>query len=714
MILFTHARFKNFRILRDTQLEFSTNRDKPLTVIRGENASGKTTILWALQWAFWGDVILPDGGRSYRLHPLDWDLSDGPCEISVQITFETEVDAEGTTGIPRRYSLNRQCVEEVNAEGSFSRHSHTLSLYELTDQGTLLKSHPDDFLSAILPRELREVFFTDGARVLSFTGAELSNTTKRKRVQDAIRALLGIDLLEHARGHVKWVMSEINSQLRESSGDDFLKEISGKIARAQSELDEQTRIRDSAADQWGQFEGMYAETSSQLSAALTKGNREELAADLDAADADAKRYRQQIDDCLRMRSDLFKDANLPAGLLYRQMLVAREQLSQLEQANQIPRSYFPVLQQRLELKKCICGEDLAPEDAHWQHIMALMEDQKEADEASVRLTQLVASATKFIAPDRTGHEWLMRLKDLWKMQSSAEAGWRDAESKKRSLNLRINDLPNTDVKQLQAHKDDLLRQRDRALETRASADTSIARLNQEVSTLLVDQKNWMRRQSRYLEQHAQLEATQDLVTVIEQTLLNIQHTKVGEVSEKMNDYFLQMIGAGQDGDIVQRAAIGPDFGIVVYGLGDKNLDPDQDLSGAQRRSLTIAFILAVTTVSGVTAPSVIDTPISELSGAVRTECLRIMSELSQQLILFLTRSDIEGVEAVIDKHAGTVTTISNSTHYPQFLVNQPSEDKATAMICKCTHRQYCRLCERNGDAFGSLLKPRTETTGATV
>lgn len=714
MILFTHARFKNFRILRDTQLEFSTDRDKPLTVIRGENASGKTTILWALQWAFWGDVILPDGGRNYRLHPLDWDPSDGPCEISVQITFVTEVDGEGTTGIPRKYSVNRQSVEEVSTDGSFSRHSHTLSLYELTDQGTLLKTHPDVFLSAILPQELREVFFTDGARVLSFTGAELSNTTKRKRVQDAIRALLGIDLLEHARDHVKWVMSDINSQLKESSGDDFLKEISGKIARAQGELEEQTQFRDSAAKQWEQFEVMYAETSSQLATALTKGNREELAAGLGEADVAAKRYRQQIEECLRMRSDLFKDVNLPAGLLYRQMLAAREHLSQLEQANQIPRSYFPVLQQRIELKKCICGEDLNPEDAHWQHIMALMEDQKEADEASVRLTQLVASATKFISPDRTGHEWLKRVKDLWQLQSNAEEGWRDADSKKRSLNLLIDELPDTDVNLLQTHKDDLLHQRDRALESRASADTSIARLNQDLSELLVNQKNWMRRQSRYREQHAQLEATQDLVAIIEQTYQTIQHTKVAEVSEKMNDYFLQMIGAGQDGDIVQRAAIGPDFSIVVYGLGDKNLDPDQDLSGAQRRSLTIAFILAVTTVSGVTAPSVIDTPISELSGAVRTECLRIMSELSQQLILFLTRSDIEGVEGVIDKHAGKVMTISNSTHYPKFLVNQPSEDKATAMICPCNHRQYCRICGRIGDDSGSSLHLRMDTTGATV
>ena len=39
------AEFKNFRLLRDLDLEFSTDSTKRLTVIRAENETGKTTIL---------------------------------------------------------------------------------------------------------------------------------------------------------------------------------------------------------------------------------------------------------------------------------------------------------------------------------------------------------------------------------------------------------------------------------------------------------------------------------------------------------------------------------------------------------------------------------------------------------------------------------------------------------------------------------------------
>ena len=65
------ARFHNFRILGDLEIEFSTQPDRNLTVIRAENASGKTTILTALQWGLFGHDALPGRGpREFRLHPI--------------------------------------------------------------------------------------------------------------------------------------------------------------------------------------------------------------------------------------------------------------------------------------------------------------------------------------------------------------------------------------------------------------------------------------------------------------------------------------------------------------------------------------------------------------------------------------------------------------------------------------------------------------------
>ena len=53
------AEFENFRLLRGTELTFSTDPERNLTVISAANETGKTTILTALQWALYGDVALP-------------------------------------------------------------------------------------------------------------------------------------------------------------------------------------------------------------------------------------------------------------------------------------------------------------------------------------------------------------------------------------------------------------------------------------------------------------------------------------------------------------------------------------------------------------------------------------------------------------------------------------------------------------------------------
>ena len=54
------ARIHNFKLLRSIDLSFGVNRGKPLTVIRAENGSGKTSTLQALRWALYGKDVLED------------------------------------------------------------------------------------------------------------------------------------------------------------------------------------------------------------------------------------------------------------------------------------------------------------------------------------------------------------------------------------------------------------------------------------------------------------------------------------------------------------------------------------------------------------------------------------------------------------------------------------------------------------------------------
>ncbi|WP_410254047.1 ATP-binding protein [Sodalinema sp.] len=57
------AEISNFRLLKSLKLDFSCDKEKPLTVIRAANETGKTTCQTALIWCLYGSKAL---GRPFE------------------------------------------------------------------------------------------------------------------------------------------------------------------------------------------------------------------------------------------------------------------------------------------------------------------------------------------------------------------------------------------------------------------------------------------------------------------------------------------------------------------------------------------------------------------------------------------------------------------------------------------------------------------------
>lgn len=146
------AEFENFRLLRHLDLDFSTDSAKKLTVIRAENETGKTTILNGLQWALYGDDALPGRGRDYRLHPIDWDVSEGEqIPISVQVDFEITKFRRGREDlIKEQYRIIRSAYETLHGVGQI-RTPSTVKLFELTDRGSEPIEPPEALIHEELP-----------------------------------------------------------------------------------------------------------------------------------------------------------------------------------------------------------------------------------------------------------------------------------------------------------------------------------------------------------------------------------------------------------------------------------------------------------------------------------------------------------------------------------------------------------------------------------
>ena len=456
--------------------------------------------------------------------------------------------------------------------------------------------------------------------------------------------------------------------------------------------------------QFGAFDEKVDEIDRKIASALQKGDKEKLRKDLDRTRAEIKQLDSQLSAANKEHSALFRSRSIATDLLAPVLAAAYDKLEELHDQGKIPNTTIPVLQDRLDADVCICGETLEPDhpggNKRRAHIQKLIDDSQRADEIQEIITDLYYSAKP---PQGVNTEspsmWLEEYKKVVERRDGIQALRDEAGRKYRGLNTQLDSLPDTDIQGLRETRRQYKSQRDRYLSKQSAIETQLTGLKRDREKLEAERDRLLREQNKGAHILAELDVTQDVIKVLQNAYERITTEELLKVSELMNSIFLEMIGADpEQGAIIRRAEISREFDIIVFGPSDRTLNPDRDLNGASRRALTLAFILALTRVSEVEAPNVIDTPLGMTSGFVKRSILRTAVRESAQLILFLTHDEISGCDEIIDEAAGVVFTLTNPAHYPKMLVNDPNVIERKVLFCACNHRSVCERCERRTDA----------------
>ena len=698
------AEFENYRLLRQLYLEFSTDKTRKLTVIRAENESGKTTILNGLQWALYGDDALPEKGRGYRLHPIDWDASEGKrVPISVLVDFEITKQQRSRRGIietKEQYRIIRSVYETLDGV----RKDQTVNLFHLTDKGGVPIEPPEVWIRDELPSELKEVFFTDGDRALSFIEATVNLRIKRERVEKAIESLLGLGVIENALKHVRKTASEVNKEAKRIGSGDQLTQIAADVEQIEKDSEDlEEKIKDSKS-QFAALEEKRAEIQNLIDSSLSKGNQEDLKLNIRETEAQLKRIDNQRTVASKEHTNFFAGLPLTRDILAPTLKKGLEKLNELRSQGKLPNATIPVLEERLNATTCICGESLDPhcdDGTHRRnHIQHLIDDSRKADALQNKLTELYYGSLTLLPQQITDDEhWVAMYAKVADLRYDLENQRKEQVKKLNDYEIQLERMPDTGIKELLITRRQYEAQRDRFYADQVRYETRLEGLKVEHKKLASQRENLLRQQRRGARILGRLEVTSDIERVLKDSYERITNEELTKVSQLMNVIFLEMIGADPDqGAIIQKAEISKDFDILVYGPNDRALNPDRDLNGASRRALTLAFILALTKVSEFEAPNVIDTPLGMMSGYVKRSVLKTAIRESSQLVLFLTRSEIADCEEILDAEAGRVITLTNPAHYPRMLVNDPQMKERKVLRCECNHHQECELCQRQMDA----------------
>lgn len=701
--------FKNFKLLDGVVVEFSIDPQRPLTAIRAENGSGKTSLLWGLAWAFYGHDGLPS--KTAR-------LSSTERPAGVPTTVQVVVDFEHDDGFGAQDYVLTRTVEETPGEGDSVTHGPTSTKLLIRKKAgeEPVPGDADSVLESFVPSRLREVFLTDGDRVQRFISGSVAARERQHNVHQAIRALLGLDRLDEAEKDLVAVEKQLRKELADSGGQD--------LSAAQQELEEcEDRLvdvkarRDDANERRVRIDDDIDGLEKKLAEIKGHGDLEQITADLTRARTALQQAQDDESLLLEQVRSLFKsDESLSWAMAESPLRQGQKVLADLYDKRVIPGSSLGVLEDRLQMEECICGERLTEGSSHRDHVLALLEEQREGSEEKERLTETFhrtrAGLNRFEGAREGGDDfWSVRPQLLERQREIADRH-KEASQRVKLLEERRNQIDEEEVRRHTLSLNEAKKDKDECSEEIGSLEREITQLDEQRAILkhrydsaLADAQSDARAGHRH-------GIADDLKSLVSETLAVLKGEHVRSVSDRMNEIFMAIVGSAPElaGAVFHGVHITDSFDIVVSAGNQKTLDTDYEVNGASQRALTLAFIWALMEVSGTVAPRVIDTPLGMTAGGVRRRMVDAITEPvaegrpDYQVILLLTRSEIRDIEDILDDRAGSNLTLSCSKDYPADLVHDWDVSEPTIRACACSHRQFCQVCERVNDASFGVVR----------
>ncbi|MGE6569713.1 AAA family ATPase [Shewanella vesiculosa] len=702
------AKFSNFRLLKDVELDFSNDDNKNLTVIRAANETGKTTTLTALIWALYGSKAVNKKNGFYSATALD-NKGSGEIDVEVEVEFLTEEvqDTKGnSTLVQKRYKLIRKCTEIVK-NNSFNRIRETKSLFLVKSTGDdrIHDSDVDGIIEKSLPKNLKDIYFTDGDSAMSFIEASADERVKRKRVQLAIESLLSMDVVKDLISKLEKVRANYSKSIQKDDLGGELSQLNEKRDDIFNFLNDEEEEILELSQQKNDLRIILKKVKEQIEETLKLGDKEKLVKNIKSQNNELTRLKSLQESTKLRLAEILGEQDVASFLIKDKVLPAIDILQKLKNNKQLPKQSIPVLEELLELDRCFCGSDLSPDSTEGSSKRNFIEEKIKHSEESDKLNAIATDLFYALQSDpikkNTASNWLVKYENSMADESKIAKQIQETEKNLEQLELDVSKIKDDFLQSLKAEERLLQKNIDSLISDISGREYECIRKKDSLKLIKTEIESISKKLDKKDNSSGKYKLADDITKIFSNIFEKIKNDELQKVSLEMNRIFLAMIGSdpiANPNTMIQSATLTDMFDIKVYGVNGHELDPDQDLNGASRRAITLAFILALTKVSKIDAVNIIDTPLGMMSGFVKRSVLKNLIAESKQVILFLTHSEISGVEDIIDEFGGTVFTLTNPGHYPLQLVNKPLVEESAVIRCECSHREVCRLCERKNGA----------------
>ena len=662
----------NFRQFKGEQeLSFSQEEDRNVTVIHAENGFGKTALLNALHWGFWGkltgDMPLPENLIT-------------ECVVSAAGNEETQAIVQieyvhnNEDFFLRRSITSSQC-----------RHNYKDSKLELNkvERGVVQKvNNPESSIGDQIPEAMGEFFFFNGENL-----NQLANEGKSQKIKEAIYNVLGLELLESAIEKAKAARKSLNTEFN-SHADTNTQKMLDQLAKLDEEMDQLKKESKQLLENRDALEAENLNIENKLEATRESRAAQEKRKDL-------KSHLESTNQSLSRQEDsLIKLISEKSYYLFSSKLIERgeEIVKRLEEEGKIPAKFTTsVLEKLLEMKKCICDSDLTEGTPHHDAIKRLIE--QATDRSLDDATQAVKTALTTIQGNYEGltkeFSEVKKTKDdlMRKSQELADEIKQISRKIGASENLEVQDLEQTRVENAQRIQECIVEVSSRA------SDISEKQEYAEAMRQRVTQAKQSNEKARILQK--QIKLSDDAIVVMQKMLEAEREDLRKELNSEIKSHFEQMIIKNYEAELSEEFKLR----IMKESASGKMMEVGRSTGEKQITSLVfIASLIALarrrkdipTILEGLWGgdlPMVMDSPYGQLGGYYRGEITKWLPTVAPQVAIFVSdsqwRGDVEkaldgriGSEYILEYHAKSINAQASEEaeirgiSYPQFFEDQ--------------------------------------------
>ena len=621
------------------------NEETNVNIISANNAIGKSSLLNAITWAFYGKELHDEGDKA---NPIYNKIAAKDCEKG--LTFDTgvalklfNIDEDGNKipfKVERYQTYFKDDKEKI--------HPDIQDLYVLDLDGKW--SNDQVKIDAVISKSMHKYFF--------FNGEQLDDYFDKKDIKKTIERISQIDLISTVNDHLIYVNNKYNNDIGKL--DDDLKPINDKLNKA---LQEENELKNKEKNLKNDIEKLndIIDTCNKTLNDLKEAKKlsEERNGLLSENSEINGRLIENEDKYATKVVELYSIVNL-FDPLYE--LVKMDNLSESDGYEPtdltLSKKMKEVYEYILEEDICICGVDFSENPEHREEIQEKLNKLNELiEEKGIveddLLSDVIEDAEDLLYDIKSKYEYINTLRE-----SISADRKREKKNNERLLEISnsLTDSDDDDIKDtenlLQTTTESLNKKNNKlnkVLKDEGAAEKKANYLAKKRDEILenIDEANALKVELKFCER---------AVEVINDLNENLKKDILKKISSLINS---QVSSKDFSDKGLGKVRIDDNFKVYLKdSLGD-DIKPD-DLSGGQRRSLALAFIIALNNIGGFDLPLFIDAPFSTLDDEhiqKFVDNLPKFTKNKQLIFLFIEDYYNKGVKDMLEPYINTTTEL---------------------------------------------------------